>query len=289
MRHGSQSTRTTAGPRPRPRCPHHAPLTNCLSLQALAPGDDALVMHRSDLELKPLLSAIARLSYIPWHMLAGRPGPGMLMGRGAPSPSQWSSQYDELAQRHDAARRRLQEEAEALLPLTLRELLLASPRAADDGGAAGEAQASSEPTSSSSNGDSGDASSEQNPAWLQALASQHSIPGALRHAWTSSRTNVKELIARLAMLRLSAAAVAEARRKRDGSKGGGGPPVGEAALVVLELEAAAANVVVVARLLSRAAGRDLVLQMYTVMRTLSKPLPQVIGPVCSSWMFISSC
>lgn len=246
--------------------------------QAPAPGDAALLMHRSDLELKPLLSAIARLSYIPWHLLAGRPGPGMLMGRGAPSITQWSSQYDDLAQRHDAARRRLQEEAEALLPPTLRELLLAAPRAADEDGAAGEAQAPSEPPSSSTSS-SGNSPSEQQPAWLQALASQHSISGALRHAWTSSRTNVKELIMRLAMLRLSAAAVAEANRKRDGK---GGPPVGEAVLVVAELDAAAANVVVVARLLSRAAGRDLVLQMYTVMHTLSKPLPQVICQACAA-------
>ena len=219
-----------------------------------------MTMYRSDLDSRPLLMAIQRLSYLPWHLLAGRPDPGLLMDKNAPPVAQWSGRYDGLADRYESIRQSLQGEAAGLLPAALRSLLDGSTSS----GAAGREEKPSEDGESTSSPPDA-ASSEQSPAFLRALEAQHPVSNALRHAWATSRMETKVLVEGLAQLRLSSAAINEARQQRDGATTGASS----------EVEAAAVHTVLVARLMNGASSYALVANMFTVMKTMGKKLPEV--------------
>lgn len=234
--------------------------------QASAEGSASMAMHAFDLDSRQLMAAIKRLSYIPWHLLAGRPNPGLLMNRRAPPPSQWGGRYDDLAAQYEASRSSLQDEVESLLPAALRVFVSkAVPRGTPVGIPSGDLEA----------GTGGE-------GILPNI--RHSIDTAVRHAWTTSRAETKAMVELMAGVRLTAAAAAEAWRLRDGADGDGGEPGSvevvdpgaEGAGVSSELDAAAAHVVDVARLLKGAEGGAMVADMITVLRSLGrKRFPQV--------------
>ena len=198
------------------------------------------------------------ISYVPWHLLAGRPNPGLLIDKAGPPTAQWGGQYDDLAARYEAARKALQDEVGSLLPAALRSFVL------------GDA-----PASCSSRQGAGSAASDADG--FDPDDGDLSVPGALRHAWSTSRAETKSMVVVLARLRLSSAAVGEARRLREeGGADGAGRAAAAGSEPFHDLEAAAAHVVGVARLTSGAEGGELVASMFTVMRTLGrKRLPEV--------------
>lgn len=109
-------------------------------------------MHRCDLNMRPLIHAARELEGIPWHALAGRPNPGLLMARGssgkrqtagalaaavaagtAGPPAEWSGRYAELAEEYGGAVRRAVGEALHVLPGGFAALLSGGEVAGDAG------------------------------------------------------------------------------------------------------------------------------------------------------------
>lgn len=236
-------------------------------------GKPQLTMYRSNMDLNDAISAVMRLEYVPWQALAGRPEPGLSLGFPTPAVSDWTAggsggQYSGLAGQYEAACLQAREDALAAIPAALAMLLT-------DG-------APSPSTSNSSPSGSGK-ESQENPEWMQDLSHGVLIPNSTSHAWRTSPLMVKELVARLAVLRLKAAAMRMALATQAAAapllaaEGGEVAAAAEEAesVAAAELESAAAAVVAVARLMHGAEGRDLALEVHDVMQTLGRSLPLV--------------
>jgi hypothetical protein len=247
--------------------------SRCLPVPSQPAADrrQTLVMHRSDLDVQGLLQACQHLSYLPWHMLAGRPDPGLLLGKPAPEVGAWTGQYDALASQHASLRRRIAAQAAAFLPAALKTLI-GSTTVGGEAGQRAEAGGGSDRKQ-----DEGREGESPGPS---APSSDEQLAEALRHTWTTARRPVKQLLAALVQNRLNAAAIRSAQLARAGGGLQDGP---EHEAAQAELQAAAMSTVLLTRLMPPAFGLAAVRQLFCIMRCLGQPLPAAAISGLQQW------
>ncbi|GAX85431.1 hypothetical protein CEUSTIGMA_g12847.t1 [Chlamydomonas eustigma] len=236
-----------------------------------------MTVHRTGLDMRELLAAVIRLGYIDWGLLAGRPDPGLSLNVATPPVKAWSAgPSSELCRQFHSLRHQVLGAAVQVLPKALTWLLL--PREPELPGAGSRSTRGTEggdQEGSSSSGASDETEQQEPPEWLQDVMSEAVVPNVTRHAWTTCIPVCKDVVTRLVVLRLRAAAVSYACAVQDSvnESSAGEPSVG----VVEELREAASRAIMLGSLMGGgASGRDMALEVYGVLLALGLSFPQVV-------------